>query len=114
MRLRLRRAVVLFTCVGIVGGAFAVMNSDGLSWRARVIGAKIAGELPEIPVPEFVRWLVPGSSVWLRPLAEYPNVHAAIQNRVVTLARWRMVAKSMQNSARIVTATAEGARLVLT
>ena len=83
MRLRLRRAVVLFTCVGIVGGAFAVMNSDGLSWRARVIGAKIAGELPEIPVPEFVRWLVPGSSVWLRPLAEYPNVHAAIQNRVV-------------------------------
>ena len=83
MRLRLRMAVVLFTCVGIVGGAFAVMNSDGLSWRARVIGAKIAGELPEIPVPEFVRWLVPGSSVWLQPLAEYPNVHAAIQNLVV-------------------------------
>ena len=81
--MRLRMAVVLFTCVGIVGGAFGVVNSDGLSWRARVIGAKVAGELPEIPVPEFVRWLVPGSSVWLQPLAEYPNVHAAIQNPVV-------------------------------
>lgn len=82
MRLRLRMALVLFTCVAIAGVAFAMINSDGLSWRARVIGAKVAGELPEIPVREFVAWLVPGSSVWLQPLAENPNVHAGIQNLV--------------------------------
>ena len=83
MRLRLRvAAVILFTCVGLVGVALPMMTSDGLSWRSRVIRAKIAGELPEIPVREFVGWLVPGSSVWLQPLAEYPNVHAGIQNLV--------------------------------
>ena len=82
MRLSIRTAVALFLCIAIAGAAFAVMNSHALGWRVRVIGAKLAGELPEIPTRELTRWLAPNSTVWLEPLAEYPNVHAAIVNLV--------------------------------
>jgi hypothetical protein len=37
-----------------VTAMLAVMASDGLAWRARVVRAKLSGELPEIPPVDFV------------------------------------------------------------
>jgi alcohol dehydrogenase (cytochrome c) len=51
-----------------------------LQWRAKVMKAKLTGELPELPLADVVRWLAPGSAVYLMPLVDNPNPHAAIKN----------------------------------
>ncbi len=82
MRLKLRLAwlVVIGIAFVAVGLAIVVARSDALSWRARVVHAKLSGHLPEVPLRELVRWLAPNSPVYLEPLAESPNVHAGVQN----------------------------------
>jgi alcohol dehydrogenase (cytochrome c) len=61
----------------------AVKSSDDVAWRARVIQAKLSGALPELPLTVLVKWLAPGSPVYLAPLAEYPNVHSGIRNLLI-------------------------------
>lgn len=82
MRLRSRLAVLLLTCLAVGGTAATIMvvQSDALAWRARVVLAKLLGELPEIPLSDFVRWLAPASPVHMAELAKTRNVRAAIQN----------------------------------
>lgn len=84
MRLRLRLGLFLLIglTVAVIGLAIVVMRSEALSWRAGVVRAKLAGQLPEIPVRDLVRWLAPESVVFLEPLVETPNVHAAVQNHL--------------------------------
>lgn len=64
--------------------AFALgVNSllpDELSWRSRVILAKLEGKLPEIPTRELLKWLSPGSQLHLKTLAYEPNVQTGIKN----------------------------------
>src|SRR5689334_19078727 len=60
--------------------ALAFISSDALAWRARVVRAKLLGELPELPLADFVRWLAPDSPVYLGELAENPNVVSAVTN----------------------------------
>lgn len=72
--------IVIVTATAL---AIAVNTSDEVAWRARVVRAKLLGALPEIPFPALIRWLVPGSPVYLAPLAEFPNVHAGISNRLI-------------------------------
>jgi alcohol dehydrogenase (cytochrome c) len=50
------------------------------AWRARLLGAKLRGDLAEISVVDLVRWSLPGSPVRLEGLAEVPNVHVSIRN----------------------------------
>jgi len=71
--MRLTRRVAQLLAIGIAVGAIA-LAIDALNWRARVVYAKLTGNLPEIPYRELVTWLVPNSAVYLEPLAESPNV----------------------------------------
>ena len=64
-------------------GALAVKVSDGVAWRARVVLAKLSGDLPEIPLSSLVKWLRPNSPVYVGGLADRPNPHSAIQNLFV-------------------------------
>ena len=75
--------MLLLVGTAVVGAALTivVMRSEALRWRAGVVHAKLVGTLPEVPFREIVRWLAPGSPVYLEPLAENPNAHAGIQNR---------------------------------
>jgi alcohol dehydrogenase (cytochrome c) len=69
----------------VVGGAFAAsaLAQPEVGWRLAVLGSKLRGDLPEMPLRDLLRWLLPGSPVYLQALAESPNPHAAIRNVVV-------------------------------
>ena len=68
----------------VLGGAAAgaLVQSDGLAWRARVLRAKVLGELPELPLSDLLRWMAPRSPVYLGALAEVPNVRSGIRNLI--------------------------------
>ncbi len=71
---------LVFAAVAGGAGVVAITGSDALAWRVRVFLAKLSGELPELPLTNFLRWLRPGSPVYLGGLADHPNVRAAILN----------------------------------
>src|SRR5882762_8588529 len=77
-----RLALIGLICLAVLGvtATLAIMASEGLAWRARVVRAKLLGELPEIPPVDFVKWLVPQSPVYLGGLADNANVFSSIQN----------------------------------
>ena len=77
-----RLALIGLVCVAVLGVsvALAIMTSDALAWRARVLQAKLLGKFPEVPLVEFLKWLAPGSPVYLGDLADNPNVVSAVQN----------------------------------
>jgi alcohol dehydrogenase (cytochrome c) len=74
---------LLFAALGGIALAIALMRSNDLAWRALVIRSKMLGEIPEIPLRELVRWLAPGSPVYLESLSAHPNVHAGVHNAFV-------------------------------
>jgi len=84
MRPARRVALIGLICVSVLGisATLAIMASDALAWRARVVRAKLLGELPELPLLEFLKWLRPGSPVYLGGLADNPNVVSGIQNPI--------------------------------
>src|SRR5437667_7273425 len=75
-------------------GALAIKVSDGVAWRARVVLAKLSGDLPEIPLSSLVKWLRANSLVYIGDLADHPNPHAAIHNPLVDK-------ESAENGARL-------------
>jgi len=75
-------------------GTLAIKVSDGVAWRARVVLAKLSGDLPEIPLSSLVKWLRPNSLVYIGDLADHPNPHAAIHNTLVDK-------ESAENGARL-------------
>ncbi|HEU5296762.1 MAG TPA: PQQ-binding-like beta-propeller repeat protein, partial [Burkholderiaceae bacterium] len=54
--------------------------SPELRWRIQVLAAKLTGDLSEVPLANLLGWLTPGSPVYLMPLADNMNPHAAIKN----------------------------------
>ena len=72
--------VLIFVTVISIGAAVTVTASEPLAWRARVVLAKLSGELPEIPLADLGRWLTPGTAVYLGALADSPNVHSGVRN----------------------------------
>ena len=75
--------ISLIAAVVLVGSvATALTLSDGLAWRVRVLQAKVVGELPELPLLDFLRWMGPRSPVYLGALAEVPNVRSGIKNLI--------------------------------
>lgn len=84
------RAVRRLALIGLIGVAvlgasatLAIMASDALAWRARVVRAKLLGKIPELPLVVFLKWLAPGSPVYLGNLADNPNVVSGIQNPIL-------------------------------
>jgi len=73
--------VLLVLLVGIAATAIsATYFSYEVRWRARVLATKLKGGLPEIPITDLVRWLAPGSHVYIEQLAETPSPYAVIAN----------------------------------
>ena len=60
-----------------------VLASPELQWRLHLVAVKIRGEVSEIPLHNLIVWLRPSSPLYLGRLAENPNPHAAIHNRLV-------------------------------
>ena len=60
--------------------SLVIAATPALQWRAKVIGMKAAGRLPEVPLIDLLRWMEPGSPVYLGGLDARPTVGAAIRN----------------------------------
>jgi alcohol dehydrogenase (cytochrome c) len=83
--LRRHRVAITLICLAllsVVMAAIARQASEGVGWRARVVRAKLVGQLPELPFVDMVRWMAPRSAVYLGALAEAPNVHSGILNPI--------------------------------
>jgi alcohol dehydrogenase (cytochrome c) len=81
MRLKWSWRWLAVTLVVIVGAFAALVNAvPDLKWRVTVVGLKLSGKVPEIAATDLVRWLMPGSPVYLALLAERPTVEAGVLN----------------------------------
>lgn len=84
MRLKWPRPLTAFVLVGLIAGfAVLVTAMPELHWRAKVAGLKLTGKLPEIATTDLMRWLVPGSPVYLEGLTDHPTADAGILNHFV-------------------------------
>jgi alcohol dehydrogenase (cytochrome c) len=72
-------ALVAAVALATVGRSYMPFE---LQWRAAVLGFKLDGTLRELPFLDLVRWLAPSSPVYLETVAENPNPHVSIKNRV--------------------------------
>lgn len=79
-RLRVLSWVSLGLLLLVVAGAGAISLSDDVRWRGRILGAKLTGKLPEIPLTQLIEWLLPGSPIYLATLGETLNAHSGIRN----------------------------------
>ena len=81
--MRSKWSLRLFAVVMIVlvaASAAVVTTVPTLKWRAAVVGLKPSGKLPESPAIDLVRWLMPGSPVYLEGLELRPTVEAGVLN----------------------------------
>ena len=84
MRLKWPRRLTAFVLVSLLAGfAVLVTAMPELHWRAKVAGLKLTGKLPEIATADLMRWLVPGSPVYLEGLTDHPTADAGILNHFV-------------------------------
>jgi len=51
-----------------------------LSWRVKLVSAKLSGHIQEIPWRPMLRWIRPGTPVYLEALSRTLNVHDSITN----------------------------------
>lgn len=58
-------AVAVVAMIGIVAAATTVHE---VRWRTQVVGLKLDGQLSEIGIGDLVRWMLPGSAVYLGQL----------------------------------------------
>src|SRR5215471_5082466 len=80
-----RNALIALACLIILPIATVAVSPllpDGFAWRARVIRAKVLGQLPELPFLDMIKWMAPRSPVYLGALAETPNVRSGILNPI--------------------------------
>lgn len=81
MRLKWSRRWTAFVLIGLIVGLATIVTAvPTLSWRAKVVGLKLTGKIPEIATTDLARWLLPGSSTYLGGLEMYPNVEAGVLN----------------------------------
>lgn len=78
-RLLLTALAGLFA-VGIATFEAGRRLSPDIAWRIGVVLAKVRGDVPELRWGALLKWLRPGSPVYLVTVAENSNLHAAIQN----------------------------------
>lgn len=63
----------------IVIGAYVVLTPE-LHWRSQVILNKVQGKVSDLSLGEILRWIKPGSPVYLEGLAKNPSPYVAITN----------------------------------
>ena len=56
------------------------MVSDGVRWRAKLVGLKLTGRLSGITWGELLSQFKPGSDVYIQPMAENHNPYQTIEN----------------------------------
>ena len=74
------RIIALLALLSIVALFSAVYVSHEIAWRFTVLRHKLAGKIPEIPLVPLLKWMKPGSPVYLGNLAGLPNVYSTIVN----------------------------------
>jgi alcohol dehydrogenase (cytochrome c) len=72
--------VLALAVAGVAAWRFA---PPPIAWRLAVLAHKANGRLKEIPLGSLLRWLKPGSPVYLEDLVETPNPHVAIRNTFI-------------------------------
>src|SRR5437879_5138321 len=79
-------ASIIALTVLALGGFLAIrmFEPPELTWRFKVLAAKVRGDIPQIPLGSLIVWLTPRGPFNLMPLADNPNPHAAIHNRLTT------------------------------
>jgi len=80
-----RRSLLAFSLglllAGVVVALFGMrFMSPELRWRLDLVGAKLRGDLTPIPFGDLLRWMTPGSAVFLEAMAASGNPHAGIRN----------------------------------
>lgn len=96
--------------VVLLGVAGATATVPELRWRAKVISLKMSGNLPDVAMLDMLRWLAPGSPVYLEKVAESPTADAGILNIGVDDDAWakRGEQKFRQTCAQCHGANAQG------
>lgn len=87
MKLRQVALTSVIAAVALAAVAFVVARffaPPELQWRARVVEAKVRGDLEEIPLRNLIFWLGPHSPVYLAGVAENPNLHLSVKNVLVS------------------------------
>jgi len=77
---KLLKVLVVLVVLGVLLVVVADYASNDVAWRITILKAKLSGKIPEIPLPLFLRWMLPGSPVYLGSLAKVPNVNSGITN----------------------------------
>jgi mono/diheme cytochrome c family protein len=76
-----KRFLLIFTIgatVAVLALTAAALVSKDVAWRLVVLKEKLTGKIPEIPFLTLLRWMRPGSPVYLGGLSEVPNVNTSI------------------------------------
>jgi alcohol dehydrogenase (cytochrome c) len=85
-----RRRVILLSLiapVAVVAAAVTVARPYlpfEARWRLDVLSARAQGSLRDIPLTDLFKWIAPGSPVYLQAVAENPNPHVSIKNRMTS------------------------------
>src|SRR5271170_1882566 len=64
----------------LASGAVVLSLNQDVSWRFKVVEAKLSGKIPEISFMSLLKWLKPGSPVYLGAMADIPNANVSITN----------------------------------
>ena len=78
-------AILLTLCLLAVASFVATraLIPPEVAWRFKVLGAKVRGDLKEVPLINLLAWMVPKSPVYLAGLAQSANPHAVIRNAFI-------------------------------
>ena len=79
-RLALLGAIVAVAAILLVTAA--VYISPSVAWRVRLLREKLSGQIPEIALPQLLKWMRPNSPVNLHHLAYEPDVNVSVTNVV--------------------------------
>src|SRR5207244_9498409 len=81
MTRRGRRVLAAGVLVAAVG---ALIVPTHLRWRAHVVLLYLTGQIPDIGLKPLLRYMMPGSDQYLKPLIETHNPYAVIHNARTT------------------------------
>ena len=74
------RILLILGTLAILIIAGGCLVSPAVAWRVKLVGLKLSGKIPEIPLTTLVRWMPPGSPVNLYHLSEVAHPDVSITN----------------------------------
>jgi alcohol dehydrogenase (cytochrome c) len=82
--MRILKRAALFCTIAVMLAALvigiSIAVSPEIAWRFTVLKEKLSGQIPEIPLPLLIKWMKPGSPVYVGRLANSANVNVSIVN----------------------------------